>query len=94
MGETSEICRFYDGRNIFITGGTGFMGKILIEKLLRSTEAATIYVLIRGKKGKDIHSRLDEIFDSVVSPLKLPHFTHSLFVVFVKKNSVITMRCF
>lgn len=65
--EGSEVCSFYDGLNIFITGGTGFMGKILIEKLLRSTTVSSIYLLIREKKGKNIHQRLDDLFDDLVS---------------------------
>lgn len=31
----SEIAKFYAGCNILITGGSGFVGKLLIEKLLR-----------------------------------------------------------
>lgn len=34
--DNSAIQRFYDGRVVFITGGSGFMGKLLIEKLFRS----------------------------------------------------------
>lgn len=64
--EQSQIQKFYEGLNVFITGGTGFMGKILIEKLLRSTDVSTVYVLIRPKKGKDVHIRMDEIFEDVV----------------------------
>lgn len=62
----SEVCTFYEGLNVFITGGTGFMGKVLVEKLLRTTNVATIYMLVRKKKGKDMYERLDEIFEDVV----------------------------
>lgn len=31
----SEVTNFYEGCNVFITGGSGFLGKLLIEKLLR-----------------------------------------------------------
>lgn len=31
----TEIQKFYDNKTVFITGGTGFIGKIMIEKLLR-----------------------------------------------------------
>ncbi|RZC38408.1 NAD binding 4 and/or Sterile domain containing protein [Asbolus verrucosus] len=60
----SQICKFYNNRNVFVTGGTGFVGTVLIEKLLRSTNVAKIYVLIRPKNGKDANTRLDEMFDS------------------------------
>lgn len=64
---TTNIQKFYNGCNVFITGATGFMGRILIEKLLRSTNVGAIYILIRPKKGKDIDVRLEEIFSDVVS---------------------------
>lgn len=34
---TSETADFYQNKNIFLTGGTGFLGIALIEKLLRTT---------------------------------------------------------
>lgn len=43
------------------------MGKMLIDKLLRTCPGIeNIYLLVRPKKGKDIHTRLDEIFDDLV----------------------------
>ena len=64
----SPIQEFYYGQSIFITGGTGFMGKLLIEKLLRTCPGVTsIYLLVRPKKGKDVHQRTEEIFDDAVS---------------------------
>ncbi|KAJ8916502.1 hypothetical protein NQ315_000144 [Exocentrus adspersus] len=82
--EGSNIQKFYKSLNVLITGGTGFMGKILIEKLLRSTEASTLYVLIREKNGKNAHSRIDELFDDVVfDKLKAecPKFKHRIVAV-------------
>lgn len=82
MHSDSQVCAFYNGLNIFITGGTGFMGKILIEKLLRSTNVASLYLLIREKKGKNIHQRLDELFDDLIfNRLKteVPKFRHRVF---------------
>lgn len=32
---TSEVASFYAGCNVLITGGSGFLGKLLIEKILR-----------------------------------------------------------
>lgn len=65
MSATPSIPEFYAGRSIFITGGTGFMGKCLIEKLIRACpDIKRIYILIRPKKGKEAQERLDEILDS------------------------------
>ncbi|XP_026686569.1 fatty acyl-CoA reductase wat-like [Diaphorina citri] len=55
---------FYRDKTIFLTGGTGFMGKTVVEKLLRSCpHLKHIYLLVRPKKGKDIQERLDAIFE-------------------------------
>lgn len=114
----TPIQKFYDNCNIFITGGTGFLGKsknqiscdahlkpfmnwfgsspvwpiysfwneftyiliglfpsvslfrftVLINKLLTACSSLdTIYLLVRNKKGKDVHSRIEDIFDDPVS---------------------------
>ncbi|XP_071653068.1 putative fatty acyl-CoA reductase CG5065 isoform X1 [Temnothorax longispinosus] len=60
----TPIQNFYAGQSIFLTGSTGFIGKVLTEKLLRSCpDISTIYLLIRPKKDKCPKSRLDEMFE-------------------------------
>ena len=64
----SNIAQFYDGRSIFLTGGTGFIGKVIVEKLLRSCpNIKAIYFLVRPKKGKTCEERMDSIFSLPVS---------------------------
>ncbi|XP_072948634.1 putative fatty acyl-CoA reductase CG5065 [Epargyreus clarus] len=59
------IPEFYDGKTIFITGGSGVMGKVLIEKLLYScTNLKRIYLLLRGKKGLTPEQRLEALYSS------------------------------
>lgn len=64
----SEIRKFFDGTTIFMTGGSGFLGNLIIEKILRvCPDINGIYILMRPKKGKDPQERLDEMFKDVVS---------------------------
>ncbi|XP_071627896.1 fatty acyl-CoA reductase wat-like [Temnothorax longispinosus] len=67
MASRTPIQTFYAGEAIFITGGTGFVGKLLTEKLLRSCpDISRIYLLIRLKKDKCPKSRLDEMFEKPI----------------------------
>ncbi|KAL6437910.1 hypothetical protein ACFW04_004313 [Cataglyphis niger] len=60
----TPIQKFYAGQSILITGSTGFLGKMLVEKLLRSCpDISTIYLLIRSKKDESPKNRLDDIFE-------------------------------
>ncbi|KAL0280988.1 UNVERIFIED_CONTAM: hypothetical protein PYX00_002124 [Menopon gallinae] len=60
-----RVAGIFVGKNIFITGGTGFLGKVFIEKLLRMCpEVNMIYLLMRVKKGKDPKERIQEVFAS------------------------------
>lgn len=70
--EKIQVRDFFKGRNVFITGGTGFMGKVMIEKLLYSIpNIGNIYILIRPKRGKSVQQRLVDITKLPVSIIKL-----------------------
>lgn len=65
--EGSQIAQFYAGKSVFVTGSTGFMGTVLLEKLLRSCpDVDKIYVLMRAKKGKSLEERLKAQFEGPV----------------------------
>lgn len=60
----SEIQAFFKYSTVFLTGATGFLGKLLLEKLLRNCpDIKRIYILIREKKGKKREKRFEEVFD-------------------------------
>ncbi|XP_045457888.1 fatty acyl-CoA reductase wat-like [Melitaea cinxia] len=62
----SNVQKFYDNAVVFITGGSGFIGKQLIEKLLRSCNIMKIYILLRVKKNKTVEERLKALLDDPV----------------------------
>lgn len=62
-----RIAQMFAGQHILITGGTGFLGKVIIEKFLRCfPEVEQIYMLVRPKKGKDPKQRLDDVLNSAL----------------------------
>jgi len=70
LTEENSIKRFYDGAEVFITGGTGYIGKVLIEKLLRTCcNVKKIYVLVRGDKTQ-VEQKMLKMTDNLVSRLK------------------------
>jgi alcohol-forming fatty acyl-CoA reductase len=60
------ITNFYKDKTILITGCTGFVGKVVLEKFIRCIpDFKRIYVLVRPKKGKNPQDRLwADIFSS------------------------------
>lgn len=61
------IKEFYNNSTILITGGTGFLGKVLIEKILRSCEQVQcVYVLLRPKRGLTSDQRYTELIQNPV----------------------------
>ncbi|XP_030031127.2 putative fatty acyl-CoA reductase CG5065 [Manduca sexta] len=62
MASARSVREFYKDRNVLVTGGSGFMGKVLIEKLLYSVpDIGYIYILMRPKRGKSVTERLEDM---------------------------------
>lgn len=66
--ENTSITEFFQDTTIFVTGGTGFLGLALLEKLLRSCKTIkTIYVLLRPNRRKNVGQRYDELIKDQVT---------------------------
>ena len=74
----SRINDFYEGRSVFITGATGFMGKVLVEKLLRSCSGIkNLFLLLRQKKGNS-NNRLQDFIENEVCQFSLLNYNKSM----------------
>ncbi|XP_077518278.1 putative fatty acyl-CoA reductase CG5065 isoform X2 [Amblyomma americanum] len=63
----SQVVPFYEDRVVFITGGTGFIGKVLLEKLLRSCPGVKrVYILVRCKRGEEPQARVETLLNMPV----------------------------
>lgn len=64
----ASIAEFYKNQSLFITGATGFMGKVLVEKLLRSCSGIEkAYLLLRPLPGKTVSDRLEDLIKNEVA---------------------------
>lgn len=81
---TPSIKDFYAGATVLVTGGSGFLGKAIIEKLMRScTSVKAVYTLMRSKKGVSSEERLEHLKNNQVPAnqykyilLSCHYFTH------------------
>ncbi|XP_075988925.1 fatty acyl-CoA reductase wat-like [Anticarsia gemmatalis] len=77
----SSVQQFYRDATVFVTGGSGFIGKQLIEKLFRSCAIKKLYIIIRSRSGKTIQERLNQALkDPVYDTLrkKQPDFADKI----------------
>ncbi|XP_043272108.1 fatty acyl-CoA reductase wat-like [Venturia canescens] len=82
--EPSEIQNFFSGQTIFLTGCTGFLGKLLVEKLLRScADIKMLYLMVRPKKVPT-NQRMKEYFNHVIfdrMKVENPNFQSKISIV-------------
>lgn len=63
---SGEMEEFFEDSEIFVTGGSGVVGKALVEKLLRSCNVRRIYVLLRPRKQLTAEQRLVRLRQATV----------------------------
>lgn len=71
MTQPHSIKEYYAGTSVLVTGGSGFLGKAIIEKLLRTCkDVKTVYALLRSKKGISSENRLAKLKNNEVREIK------------------------
>lgn len=71
--KAAGVPEFFAGRDIFVTGTSGVVGKPFVEKLLRSCpDVGRVYVLLRAKKGKTVEERLKKMKELKVRKIENP----------------------
>lgn len=74
--EAKNTSEWYRGRSVFITGATGFMGKVLMEKLLYSyADMKNIYILIRSKRGRTVEQRIEDMWKLPVKEVVITFYS-------------------
>src|SRR5579885_1214072 len=71
-GPLPPLAEVLSGRNVLLTGATGFLGKVILYLLLRRhPEINCIYLLIRGDSKSSLNRFRREVLDSpVLGPLR------------------------
>ena len=54
-------CTAVGGKSLLLTGGTGFVGKVLIERLLDKDDVESIHLLVRQKRGVSVCKRAEAL---------------------------------
>ncbi|XP_050090599.1 fatty acyl-CoA reductase wat-like [Anopheles aquasalis] len=74
----NRVLNFYRNSTILLTGGTGFLGKVLLEKILRCLDVRKVFLLIRTKDNLKPAERLDRLLqDAIFDRLRDPNSDHS-----------------
>ncbi|XP_055627584.1 fatty acyl-CoA reductase wat-like [Toxorhynchites rutilus septentrionalis] len=63
-GGRAKVVEFYRGTTVLMTGASGFVGQVLLEKILRCLDVSKVYLVIRAKKNLSGEARLERILSS------------------------------
>lgn len=81
----TNIQAFFYGQNVFLTGASGLVGKVVLEKLLRCCPGiGTVYIIMRPKKGLSSQQRLEKMLN-----VELFRDVKTVFPLFRKKIQLI-----
>ncbi|KAL4148043.1 hypothetical protein QTP88_002347 [Uroleucon formosanum] len=84
MEAAGGIAETFRNGTFLVTGSTGFLGKVLLEKLLRSCPVKNIAILVRSKRGIDASQRVAGIYKQALFDRlrnEKPNFTDNIKVI-------------
>lgn len=61
-----SIKREFSGATVFMTGASGYIGSVLLEQLLRTTDVAAVYLLLRPRRGVSTQQRADALLQGAL----------------------------
>lgn len=82
-GNDSPMQDLYRGKVIFLTGATGVLGELFVEKLLRCN-VKRVYILLRAKKQKTHQQRINEVYSTAIFDKLLaidPHYMDRIVII-------------
>lgn len=66
--DETRVQKFYAGKTLLVTGGTGSVGKLLVAKILKFCPLVErIYLIVRAKNLNQMGHRQEELFNHPVS---------------------------
>jgi long-chain acyl-CoA synthetase len=92
MPETLSVSEIFKGRNVFILGSTGFVGKVLLGMLLeRFPQIGRAYVMVRRGSGTDAEARFwnSVVTSPVFDPLRAKHGGAEGLAAFLRQKVVV-----
>lgn len=62
-----DIKSYYQNKNVFVTGATGYLGKVLIEKLLRDCkDMGKMFIMLRANSENDATTKFGKFKNSAI----------------------------
>ncbi|XP_046383097.1 putative fatty acyl-CoA reductase CG5065 [Ischnura elegans] len=64
-GKKPSVAQVFQGQSVLVSGATGFVGKVLLEKLLRCCPGVgRIYLIVRPKRGNSLKERVKDLLEN------------------------------
>jgi fatty acyl-CoA reductase len=56
----------FAGSEVLLTGASGYIGSVVLEQLLRTTDVGRVHLLLRPRKGQSIQDRAHKLLQGAL----------------------------